>query len=403
MIDIIPVPYDTRRGRLWRIDFTFKDAEDIPRRIQKRGYRTRGEAIRDGEAEYALVRSGRKKMKKHDRPGPETRPKPTEHVLLAMVDRWETRQSIKPSTAQTYRRAIRNYLIPTIGPILWQDLAEHHLQELMELTSGLKLPMCLYVLKRAIAESRRAGFPPPDLEIELPRTSRDPRQRYLSVEELDRLCAASSERNAAIWRLLFYTGIRRGELLGLKWSDWNWRGKSPTLTVRRTLSSSERGPVLLSPKSGQVRTIPLCDRAQGALKALCLLRLGRDTPPQAPDPILDTQMLAGLEVPYMPVSTISQALDSACRRAGLERISPHVLRHSFASMLSQSGVPIQAISTLLGHKSLNTTMVYAHLSPEGLRSNVATLDNLTGAQPPRPATSDSESADLREPHVNATF
>ena len=403
MIDIIPTPYETARGRFWQIDFTFKDARGIPRRIQKRGYRTRSEAIQDGESRYALVRSGQTKMEKHARPGPEAKPRSTEHVLMAMIDRWETRQLIKPSTAQTYRKTVRIYIAPSIGQVLWKDLQEHHLEILADLTAALKTPMHLYVLKRALKESRKAGFPPPELEIELPRTERGSRLRYIGVEDLERLCSASNERFAAIWRLLFYTGLRRGELLGLRWSDWDWREDCPTITVRRNLSSSDKGPVLLSPKSGQVRVIPLCAQAQAALKILCFLCRGKQTPPRGQDTFLDTQVLPGLHKPFMSIGSLSQALTSACKRAGLKPISPHVFRHSFASMLTQNGVPIPAVSTLLGHKSLTTTMVYSHLSPEGLRSNVATLDRLAENQSPAPAAREHESAWLRELPVNATF
>ncbi len=64
----------------------------------------------------------------------------------------------------------------------------------------------------------------------------------------------------------------------------------------------------------------------------------------------------------------------ACKRAGLRRISWHVLRHTFASHLTMRGVPLKAVQELLGHATMEMTMRYAHLSPNVTRNAVQVLD-----------------------------
>ncbi len=68
------------------------------------------------------------------------------------------------------------------------------------------------------------------------------------------------------------------------------------------------------------------------------------------------------------------ALNRITRRAGLRHIGWHVLRHSFASQLAATGVPIIAIKELLGHSDINMTMRYAHLAPSTLRTAVSIFD-----------------------------
>lgn len=65
---------------------------------------------------------------------------------------------------------------------------------------------------------------------------------------------------------------------------------------------------------------------------------------------------------------------NACRRAGLENVSPHTLRHTFASHLIMAGVNLKAVQTLLGHKSIKITMdIYGHLTPDHLEASINRL------------------------------
>jgi site-specific recombinase XerD len=70
---------------------------------------------------------------------------------------------------------------------------------------------------------------------------------------------------------------------------------------------------------------------------------------------------------------LSRAFEGACRRAGLEDVTFHTLRHSFASRLSQAGVPLKTVRELLEHGDMTVTMRYAHLAPNNLMEAVQVL------------------------------
>lgn len=74
-----------------------------------------------------------------------------------------------------------------------------------------------------------------------------------------------------------------------------------------------------------------------------------------------------------PVQHIKKALKNACKKAGLKGVTPHTMRHTFASHLIMSGVDMRSVQRLLGHKNINTTMVYSHLTEDHLARSVEKL------------------------------
>jgi site-specific recombinase XerD len=77
------------------------------------------------------------------------------------------------------------------------------------------------------------------------------------------------------------------------------------------------------------------------------------------------------------VIDIRSAFQGACRRAGIDNLHFHDLRHTFASHLVMKGVPLKVVQELLGHKDIKTTMRYAHLAPGYLEAGVNSLTGLT--------------------------
>lgn len=198
--------------------------------------------------------------------------------------------------------------------------------------------------------------------------------RYLSTAERTRLLAALTARddkmrtereNGNAWRrkrgykllpdigeygdaltpmvlVSINTGLRRGELQNLAWGDIDLKAKR--LTVRGA-----------GAKSKQTRHIPLNATALAALKA----HKGKVTP-------LPT-------VPVFGRHEVKKAFAGILNAAKIENFRWHDLRHSFASDLVSAGVPLNTVRELMGHASLDMTLIYAHLAPDNLRAAVDLL------------------------------
>jgi integrase len=179
------------------------------------------------------------------------------------------------------------------------------------------------------------------------------RLRFLSEEEINRILGACSPHLKPIVATALLTGMRRGELLSLKWEQ-----------IRNDFIYLEAAMT----KSGKARQIPINDRLAEVLREV---RRGNQL--KSPYVFCDSQGRRFHEV--------KRSFVSACRRAGLEDFRFHDLRHTFASHLVMNGVGLKAVQELLGHADLKMTMRYAHLSQAHLQEAVAVLNDLgTGHQ-----------------------
>src|SRR5262249_41643740 len=142
---------------------------------------------------------------------------------------------------------------------------------------------------------------------------------------------------------------------GLQWSSINWQNL--VVTVRH--SRCDRAKDIVSPKNNRMRHIPLdidvCEM---------LHRRKGDTGYVFTDAI-------GLAFNH---DRLSHRLEQVCRKAGLRRISWHILRHTFASHLAIKGVPLHVVQELLGHSTITMTMRYAHVAPSALRTAIDALN-----------------------------
>ena len=209
--------------------------------------------------------------------------------------------------------------------------------------------------------------------VERPRIDRTPKVRYLDPAEEKRLRAALGERDAQMrearesankWRkarnhdllpplphfgdhltvavlLSMNTGMRRGELLALRWASVDVKGGQ--ITIEGSTA-----------KAGQTRHIPLNDEARDIL-----MKWKEQSPTGERVIAVDTGF--------------KTAWGALLERAKITKFRWHDLRHHFASRLAQVGVPLNTVRELLGHGSMAMTLRYAHLAPDQKREAVAKL------------------------------
>ena len=168
-----------------------------------------------------------------------------------------------------------------------------------------------------------------------------------------------SQQDRAIVNFLAGTGLRWGELAGLHWD--NLRLDVNTVTVRDVLSAGEIKPY---PKSRKQRHVPLFDWVIA------------DIDLAVPRAICEAKHAVGVCQSGLVFHTVTGAplddrnfsrrvLKPALERAGLGDlgVTLHDLRHTYASWLVQAGIPLERVAELLGHASITTTQIYAHLMP----------------------------------------
>src|SRR5581483_6219261 len=192
------------------------------------------------------------------------------------------------------------------------------------------------------------------------------RERIASPEEAQQLLAALPERDRPVWATALYAGLRRGELMALRWEDVDLAAG----VIRVERSYDDKGRVVIEPKSrAGRRTVPIV----GALRDILVEHTARQS--------RDSGLVFGssAETPFVP-SNLWRRAQRAWKRAGLEPIGLHEARHTFASVLIAAGVNAKAITTYMGHASIQSTYdLYGKLMPGSQSEAAALVDAL-----PRP-------------------
>jgi integrase len=214
------------------------------------------------------------------------------------------------------------------------------------------------IFRRAVEDGDLAVNPCTHLRLP---AVRGRRERIASPDEAQRLLAALPERDRPIWATALYAGMRRGELMALRWEDIDLAGG----VIRVERAYDDKGRVEIEPKSrAGLRAIPIVGALRDALvehKA----REGRDS---------GLVFGSSAETPFQP-STVWRRAQTSWLRAGLEPIGLHEARHTFASVLIAAGVNAKAITTYMGHASVQTTYdLYGKLMPGSESEATALVD-----------------------------
>lgn len=194
--------------------------------------------------------------------------------------------------------------------------------------------------------------------LESPKTGKH-LPEVLSVEEIDSMIAAipqekeESLRNEAIIEMLYGSGLRVSELIDIRISRINF----------------EEGFMLVEGKGSKERLVPVSPRALDLCMQWLAQRSRMNISPQGADVLF----LNRRGKPLTRVMIFYIVKDLA-ERAGIKRsVSPHTLRHSFATHLLEGGANLRSIQEMLGHESVTTTEIYVHLDRSKLRETIALL------------------------------
>jgi integrase len=287
-----------------------------------------------------------------------------EEAGTAYVDHLEHVMERKRTTIADYRGYLRKHLGPFFAgrPLDKIDRARVESYLLAKKRDGLSPKtiqnhlnflngIFVFAMKREWATAN------PVLLVDRPRAPRSAhrRLRFLSSEELAAVVRAVPDDDlGAVERPLYLTaamtGLRQGELLGLRWCDVDWSAGRV-----RVAESYTRG-AFDSPKSHRGRSVPMSDVLGGELE-----RHFQRTRWRGERDLVFAHPLTGN---VLDASKLRKRFRRAVAAAGVEDLTFHELRHTFGTRMAAAGAPLRSIQAWMGHADASTTEIYAHYAPD---------------------------------------
>lgn len=293
--------------------------------------------------------------------------------------RWLEQTEVRPITRTRYESLIRLHAIPNLGALPLSKVRPDHLADLFTSLRSSQSAASIGQLRTVLNAAFRQALEW-NLVVRNPVTAtKAPRVERREMAVLDRpairalRAAIVGDELEALYVLALATGARQGELLALRWCDV----APAAITISATLTLGQRMP----PKTtSSVRTIPIGDEAQSALRAH-RLRMAERLLPFRARPEGDTLVfLTELGEPYNGSHVTERMFKPLLRRHGLREIRFHDLRHACASFHLGIGTPVHVVSEMLGHSSPAVTLgIYAHVIPGDQEDAAARLDAVLGA------------------------
>ena len=294
---------------------------------------------------------------------------------------------VKPSTLDSYRRNLDLHVLPTLGQRQLRRLTPAMLNQLYAelLTTGnrktgdgLSAKTVSYVhtiIHKALADAVDLGLVTTNIADRAkpprPKARESKEIKSWTADELRRfLDLVKCHRLEAAWNVAAFTGMRRAEILGLRWRDLDL--ESGRLSVRQTLVSVGYKIVRSTPKTHQARTIDLDAGTVTRLRNHRVRQL--QDRQQWGDDYEENDLVFCREngSPLHP-HTFSQAFERIVARSGLPKIPLHGLRHTHATVGLAVGVPAKVVTERLGHENVAFTLKqYAHVLP-GMQAEAAKL------------------------------
>ena len=324
-----------------------------------------------------------------------------------LTERWlpGQRSQLRASTFDSYRRNIDLHVLPRIGGIALQKLVPEDLDGLYAAlaTDGRRdgkpgglspksIRLVHLVLHKALSDARRKGTVIRNVaELADPPKQRARKRQEIKVwsaDELHRFLDLSRDhRLHPTWFVASHTGMRRGEVLGLRWADVDLDRRRLSVSQAVILVAYKMVISDIKTDTGR-RTIDLDGRTVEVLRAWRKRQLEERLLCGAAYQDNDLVFARPDGTPTNP-DLFSQSFDRLLTRSDLPRIRLHDLRHTHATILLKAGVPVKVVSERLGHASPAFTIsVYQHVIP-GMQADAATVfsDLVATALAPPPQVS----------------
>jgi integrase len=318
---------------------------------------------------------------------------PNDMTFGELLDRWmevHGKQNLAKTTYAIYASHISKHIKPELGSIQVAKLKAFHLQQFYSkkleggradkkdgglspksvagihkvISSALKVAVTWELVAKNVAES-----------ISPPRVPETPQETWTADHAQAFLISIEGHRLRPLYVLAIATGMRRGEILGLRWQDIDW-GKS-TIQIVQSMVATPDGPIITDTKTSSGRRSVvisggllalLKEHREKCLEESAVLGTTNGDAPHGSQLVFTSER----GTPLNPRNLLRH-LYSACERAGVPKIPFHALRHTHASIMLKQGVHPKVVSERLGHSRVGVTLdIYSHVLP-GLQAEAASL------------------------------
>lgn len=344
--------------------------------------------------------------------GEQVQVNPEKLTIEEFLELWlnEYKQGVKEGTRIVYRATIKAYIVPHIGKYQLHKYSRTDHQKFINKLFRLKgkgrgknglnhstVKLVNGTLSGAFKKAVQLGYlkENPAKHVEFPRKQKKVSELpdFYSVEEVDRFLEAAKKERDPLWYplflLIFDSGLRKGEALGVQWSDFDLQNKTLKIQRERLLCAEMKenvGKVIVDETKtpAGTREIPITERTKQALWEFYkyFYDLVGVTPMinNNDDFVFIYTTNGKRKGEVVRGRTVNIASDRIADRAGLRRMPVHNGRHTYAVRLRQAGVSLEDIKDLLGHEDLSTTQIYATVSPEVKKRSINQLENYIAEQ-----------------------
>jgi integrase len=312
---------------------------------------------------------------------------PTLEAYYRKFERTYLQAACRESTAERYEECFRIHILPALGTIPLDAITREQVKDLIadlvakglaRATIRIITDVFRAVMNHAIEDKLISANP----GARVGKFFKNAKVRHeeiqpLSAEEVPiflETTARHSRERYPLFLCAIHTGLRSGELAGLKWNDIDWNGKF--LMVRRSISKTGK---VTPTKTAKIRRVDMSDALLAELAGLRRQRR-EEYLKNGKNEIPDWTFSSRAETPLDMHNVKNRDFVRCLEKAGLRRIRFHDLRHTFASLLIQNGESLVYVKEQLGHSSIKVTVdIYGHLIPGANRQAVNRLPSLESA------------------------
>jgi integrase len=281
-------------------------------------------------------------------------------------------RSTRPKTFQSYEQVVRCYHVPHIGHIQLDKLTPGHVQRMINTLSDTDLSArtvryALTVLRIALNVAVRQGYIARNVAqvVEPPSVTRFQGQALTPDQAHTLLAHVEGHRLSVLYHVAVFCGLRRGELLTLRWSDIDF--DAGTMRVAESKSDAGRRTIPLGPRLiERLREHWRWQQEERRIQGMRWREHGLVFPSNVGTPL--------------SARNLFRHFKDTLRAAGLPDVRFHDLRHTCATLLASAGTPPAVAMRILGHSQIAMTMeVYTHAQLDDMRAALARLDDALGA------------------------